>query len=226
MTTPRRGFRRILASWLLPRSRCPWRSPESWRHRQLTPQPVADRQVVVRLGSSGSPAPRPKAVEATGLTTVPNDEFGHGGAGADAAGQLGLERGIGRVQVSPGARVGGGFPPLPRRKRDQHALVAAAARAVTSGATRATRRNKCVIPRKTRCGGPLPPFRTAFPHRAASARKGKTAARRAGTARSGRWHGRRDGVGCDRHKRLPGQGFSGAHAGTCWEFAPLSRGSG
>jgi hypothetical protein len=47
-----------------------------WRHRQLTAQPVADRKIVVRLGSSGSPAPRAKAVEATGLTTVPSDEFG------------------------------------------------------------------------------------------------------------------------------------------------------
>lgn len=97
---------------------------------------------------------------------------------------------------------------------------------LTGDATRATRRNKSVIPRTRRDGGPPAAFRTARSPRPPPSPGGKTAGRRLiGEPDSSRW---RHSDGARRGRREPRRKhrFGRLDAGACWDFARFSRGSG
>lgn len=97
---------------------------------------------------------------------------------------------------------------------------------LTGDATRATRRNKSVIPRTRRDGGPPAAFRTARSPRPPPSPGDKTAGRRLiGEPDRSRC---RHSDGARRGRREPRRKhrFGRPDAGACWDFARFSRGSG
>lgn len=159
------------------------------------------------------------------------------GSAAPAGQRVIAERGWPRAQAgsagapltTPPIRAGGlrGCWASPgSRRAGASGQTAALACPLTGDATRATRRNKSVIPRTGPRGRPSPRSRTARLRRHASPPTAKTAGRRL----NGRLNrpGKPSPAGAEGGRR---QGrrqcrFGLTRAGPCWEFVPLSRGSG